>query len=64
MGLRLIRLSVRSMIGPGDRRVGIRVPLVQALMRTAGVVVECVLGQDPAQMPWPEDEDLVQELTT
>jgi hypothetical protein len=48
----------------GDRRFGVRVPPVQALMRTVGVVVDCVLGQDPAQVPWPEDQDPVQELTT
>ena len=63
MGLRMIRMPVSSMTRGGHRRVGVRISLIQALMRSAGVVMDRVLGQDPAQMPWPENQYPVQELT-
>lgn len=46
----------------GHQWVGVRRPLPEALVRSVRVVVDCVLGQDSAEMSLSEDHDSVQEF--
>ena len=60
---RICRVSMSVTVAPGSVTFIVGDALGDALMRPGGVVMRLVFGQDRVQMPFAEDQHVVEELS-